>query len=177
MAWASLQLKDEIYRCPPVLVLTGCPQDAWLATWSRAEAAVPHPLDPIRLAETVVALLRTRCSAATPERALMSLTWPAVLGPLVAGSDLDAAQTAWAMGDTVGEATDAQIAGFAVALRAKGETTDEVSGLVAAMYSRATPLRSSGACSTSSAPVATARCRSTSPRWPRSWPPAPAPGW
>ena len=59
------QLKAEIYRCPPVLVLTGRPQDAWLATWSRAEAAVPHPLDPIQLAETVVALLRTRLPAAT----------------------------------------------------------------------------------------------------------------
>ena len=57
------QLKDEIYRCPPVLVLTGRPQDAWLATWSRAEAAVPHPLDPIQLAEAVVALLRSRVPA------------------------------------------------------------------------------------------------------------------
>ena len=54
------QLKDEIYQCPPVLVLTGRPQDAWLATWSRAEAAVPHPIDPIQLAEAVVALLRAR---------------------------------------------------------------------------------------------------------------------
>lgn len=57
------QLKDEIFRCPPVLVLTGRPQDAWLATWSRAEAAVPHPLDPIQLAEAVVRLLRSRVSA------------------------------------------------------------------------------------------------------------------
>ena len=57
------QLKDEIYDCPPVLVLTGRPQDAWLATWSRAEAAVPHPLDPIQLAESAVALLRTRLPA------------------------------------------------------------------------------------------------------------------
>jgi len=57
------QLKDEIFQCPPVLVLTGRPQDAWLATWSRAEAALPHPLDPIRLAETVVALLRSRVPA------------------------------------------------------------------------------------------------------------------
>jgi hypothetical protein len=48
------QLKDEIYHCPPLLVLTGRPQDAWLATWSRADAAVPHPLDPIQLAEVVV---------------------------------------------------------------------------------------------------------------------------
>src|SRR6478735_2213394 len=59
------QLKDEIYQCPPVVVLTGRPQDAWLATWSRAEAAVPHPLDPIQLAETVVSLLRSRVPAAT----------------------------------------------------------------------------------------------------------------
>ncbi len=57
------QLKDEIYRCPPIVVLTGRPQDAWLATWSRAEAAVPHPLDPIQLSEAVVALLRSRVPA------------------------------------------------------------------------------------------------------------------
>ena len=54
------QLKDEVFDCPPVLVLTGRRDDAWLATWSRAEAAVPHPIDPIRLAEAVVALLRPR---------------------------------------------------------------------------------------------------------------------
>ena len=54
------QLKDEIYNCPPVLVLTGRPQDAWLATWSRAEAAVSQPIDPIQLAEAVVSLLRSR---------------------------------------------------------------------------------------------------------------------
>ncbi len=57
------QLKDEIYHCPPVLVLTGRPQDAWLATWSRAEAAVSHPIDPLRLAEAVVGLLRARVPA------------------------------------------------------------------------------------------------------------------
>jgi DNA-binding response OmpR family regulator len=57
------QLKDEIFRCPPVLVLTGRPEDAWLATWSRAEAAVSHPIDPIQLAEAVVALLRSRVPA------------------------------------------------------------------------------------------------------------------
>ena len=56
------QLKDEIYQCPPIVVLIGRPQDAWLATWSRAEAVVPHPLDPIQLAETVVALLRPRAT-------------------------------------------------------------------------------------------------------------------
>lgn len=57
------QLKDEIYRCPPLLVLTGRVQDNWLATWSRAEAAVSHPLDPIELAEAVIGLLRSRVPA------------------------------------------------------------------------------------------------------------------
>ena len=52
------QIKDEIFNSPPVLVLTGRPQDAWLAAWSRAEAAVPHPIDPLRLGEVVVELLR-----------------------------------------------------------------------------------------------------------------------
>jgi DNA-binding response OmpR family regulator len=52
------QLKDEKFECPPVLVLTGRPQDAWLATWSRADAAVPHPLDPRALAEAVAGLAR-----------------------------------------------------------------------------------------------------------------------
>ncbi len=57
------QLKDEIYNCPPVLVLIGRPQDAWLATWSRADATVAHPIDPIQLADSVVALLRSRVPA------------------------------------------------------------------------------------------------------------------
>ena len=57
------QLKDEIFRCPPILVLTGRPSDAWLATWSRADAAVPHPIDPIQLGESVVGLLRSRVPA------------------------------------------------------------------------------------------------------------------
>lgn len=54
------QLKDEIFRCPPVLVLTGRQDDAWLATWSRADAAVPHPLDPRSLADEAARLLRER---------------------------------------------------------------------------------------------------------------------
>jgi DNA-binding response OmpR family regulator len=52
------QLKDEITDCPPIVVLTGRPDDAWLASWSRAEAAVPHPIDPIRLGDAVVGVLR-----------------------------------------------------------------------------------------------------------------------
>jgi DNA-binding response OmpR family regulator len=54
------QLKDEIYQCPPVLVLTGRREDGWLATWSRADAAVSHPIDPIELAEAVIRLLSPR---------------------------------------------------------------------------------------------------------------------
>lgn len=54
------QLKDEIYQCPPVLVLTGRPQDGWLATWSRAEAWTPHPIDPVALADSVAELVRAR---------------------------------------------------------------------------------------------------------------------
>jgi len=52
------QMKDEVFGAPPVVLLTGRPQDAWLATWSRAEAVVPQPLDPFRLAEAVVEVAR-----------------------------------------------------------------------------------------------------------------------
>jgi DNA-binding response OmpR family regulator len=57
------QMKDEIYHAPPALVLTGRPQDNWLATWSRADGAVSHPLDPIELADAVARLLRARVPA------------------------------------------------------------------------------------------------------------------
>ena len=59
------QLKDEIFRCPPILVLTGRPQDAWLATWSRADAVVGHPIDPGQLAKAVSTLLRRRLPVRT----------------------------------------------------------------------------------------------------------------
>jgi DNA-binding response OmpR family regulator len=59
------QLKDEIYRCPPILVLVGRPQDAWLATWSRADAVVGHPIDAIQLANAVAKVLRRRMAVAT----------------------------------------------------------------------------------------------------------------
>lgn len=55
-------IKEEIYNSPPVLVLIGRPQDAWLATWSRAEAVVSHPLDPIAVANAVADLMRRRTS-------------------------------------------------------------------------------------------------------------------
>lgn len=52
------QLKDEVDDCPPIVVLTGRRDDAWLAKWSLAEAAVQLPIDPIKLADAVVRLLR-----------------------------------------------------------------------------------------------------------------------
>jgi DNA-binding response OmpR family regulator len=60
----SKQLKNEIFDCPPILVLTGRPQDGWLAAWSQADLAVPHPLDPIAVARAVAELGRRAASAA-----------------------------------------------------------------------------------------------------------------
>lgn len=51
------QLKNEIYRCPPALVLTGRPQDAWLASWSLADRIVGHPLDPVEVKRVVTEIL------------------------------------------------------------------------------------------------------------------------
>ena len=58
------QLKDEIPECPPVLVLIMRVADAWLATWSRADASSLYPIDPVRLPTTVAELLRTWLSQA-----------------------------------------------------------------------------------------------------------------
>jgi DNA-binding response OmpR family regulator len=58
------QIKDEIYRCPPVVVIVGRPQDAWLATWSRADAVVSHPIDPVAMAHAVARLLRAQARGA-----------------------------------------------------------------------------------------------------------------
>lgn len=76
---------------------------------------------------------------------MTSHTWPDVLSALIARTDLDASQATWAMDQILGgEATPAQIAGFAVALRTKGETIEELSGLVDAMYEHAVPLSLDG---------------------------------
>ncbi|MDE0802667.1 MAG: anthranilate phosphoribosyltransferase [Acidimicrobiales bacterium] len=67
--------------------------------------------------------------------------WPALLGRLVDGQDLGAAETSAALAAVLaGEATSAQTAGFIVALRQKGETVEELDGLVAAMLDAASPL-------------------------------------
>jgi anthranilate phosphoribosyltransferase len=72
-------------------------------------------------------------------------TWPRLISALIGGRDLTADNTSWAM-DTImsGEATPAQIAGFLVALSAKGETVEELSGLVDTMLAHAKPISISG---------------------------------
>ncbi|WP_267715707.1 anthranilate phosphoribosyltransferase [Streptomyces sp. CoH17] len=72
-------------------------------------------------------------------------SWPALLNGLLDGRDLSADETAWAL-DVImrGEATDVQIAAFAVALRSKGETVEEISGLVRTMYDHATVIEVPG---------------------------------
>lgn len=52
------QLKNEVFECPPVLVLTGRAEDGWLAAWSLADAVVPHPLEASALASAVATLAR-----------------------------------------------------------------------------------------------------------------------
>lgn len=75
----------------------------------------------------------------------VNLSWPDVLTALVGGTDLDSTAAAWAMEEIFsGNASPAQIAGFAVALRAKGETLDELVGLVQTMYAHAAPLEVPG---------------------------------
>ncbi len=67
--------------------------------------------------------------------------WPALLGALIRGQALTADETAWAMNEIMeGAASAAQIAGFGVALRMKGETVAEVSGLAQAMLGHAVPI-------------------------------------
>ena len=71
-------------------------------------------------------------SAAVPS------SWPGLLTTLLGGTDLTRAEAAWAMEQVMtGEATSAQLAGFLIALRAKGETIDELSGLVDVMLRHA----------------------------------------
>ncbi len=68
-------------------------------------------------------------------------TWPDLLSALLRSEELPASKTAWAMGEIMaGNATPVQVAGFAVALRAKGETPGELAGLVEAMLAEATPV-------------------------------------
>ena len=73
------------------------------------------------------------------------LSWPELTTTLLRGDDLAASQTTWAMDEILaGNASPVQIAGFVVALRAKGETVGEISGLVEAMYRHAVTLELPG---------------------------------
>ncbi|GAA2698556.1 hypothetical protein GCM10010412_094340 [Nonomuraea recticatena] len=56
----SKQAKDEVYDCPPILLLVARRDDRWLANWSRADAVVSQPLEPIALADAVAGLMRQR---------------------------------------------------------------------------------------------------------------------
>jgi CheY-like chemotaxis protein len=60
------QAKDEIYDCPAVLVVVARRDDGWLATWSRADAVVTQPIDPVALANAVAELIRGRAGLEVP---------------------------------------------------------------------------------------------------------------
>jgi anthranilate phosphoribosyltransferase len=85
----------------------------------------------------------TGTTDSTSESAFAALGgWPEVLGRLVARRDLTADEASLALGEVLaGAATDAQIASFVTALRSKGETVQEMTGLVRAMLEHAEPLR------------------------------------
>jgi DNA-binding response OmpR family regulator len=59
------QAKDEIYNCPPALLIIGRSDDRWLATWSRADAVTSHPIDAVALARELAALMRSRTASIT----------------------------------------------------------------------------------------------------------------
>jgi DNA-binding response OmpR family regulator len=63
------QAKDEVYNCPPVLLIIGRPDDGWLATWSRADAVVSHPIDPKALAQALAGLMRQRAAGSAVSQA------------------------------------------------------------------------------------------------------------
>jgi DNA-binding response OmpR family regulator len=59
------QAKDEIYDCPPVLLVIGRRDDGWLATWAQADAVTSHPIDPVALARELAELMRRRAALAS----------------------------------------------------------------------------------------------------------------
>ena len=64
------QMKDELRDCPPTLVLIARRDDAWLATWSQADAVVSHPIDAPELTDAAVRLLRGRVAGSPVRRAV-----------------------------------------------------------------------------------------------------------
>lgn len=70
-----------------------------------------------------------------------SVTWPSIFARLLAKSDLSRTESAWAMAQIMsGEATEAHMAGFMLALRSKGESVDEIGGLVDVMLANSLKL-------------------------------------
>lgn len=59
----SRQFKDEVFNCPPILLIVARADDAWLARWSRADATLIHPIDPFSFAKSAEALLRAHAGA------------------------------------------------------------------------------------------------------------------
>src|SRR3954468_22677229 len=118
--------------------------------------ARPHRSPPGRLVGDLVAGRRRRAAPARPAgsgrgrgrpgapaprltgMAGAVLSWPHLITALLSGTDLSRAETSWAMEQVMtGEAPAVQLAGFLVALRAKGETVDELAGLVDVMLAHA----------------------------------------
>jgi DNA-binding response OmpR family regulator len=64
------QMKDELDDCPPTLVLIARRDDAWLATWSEADAVVAHPIDAPELTSAAAELLRRREAGQPVRRAI-----------------------------------------------------------------------------------------------------------
>ncbi len=62
------QLKDEVADVPPIVIVVGRRDDAWLAAWSRADGTLAHPLDPVTAAATVADLLRARARGVPARR-------------------------------------------------------------------------------------------------------------
>lgn len=60
------QLRDEIDDCPPICVVIARAADRWLAAYSRVDATLVHPLDPVTTGQTVARLLRQRAGGAAP---------------------------------------------------------------------------------------------------------------
>jgi anthranilate phosphoribosyltransferase len=84
---------------------------------------------------------------AAPSAAATGFSWPHLIATLLGGEDLTRAQTAWAMEQVMrADATDVQLAGFLVALRAKGETVEELTGLVETMLRHAVRIEVPGDC-------------------------------